>query len=142
MSYGVMASKAAQVQVEHTVPGERADQRPRRADRVATTSAWTSGRLVLTSRHLSFNPASASPGVGALTFALADVIAVEVHGRIHQTITFHTSAVTLRVRVAGTAAFHRRALTSVEANRRHVDDVLAQGADGSRRQVPPISSTS
>ena len=120
MSYGVMASKAAQVQVDEVTPAGPTDdltdgptdgptdgstdgsldaaveavaQRRWRARRNGP-ALWGSGRLTLTSLHLTFVPASGSSGVPALTLVLADIIAIEgATGRGNKSVTFRTDEV-------------------------------------------------
>ncbi|WP_323791798.1 hypothetical protein [Nocardioides sp.] len=130
MSYGVMASKAAQVQVDQVKSADQVDPsvgqtvartaaQARRRSRRDEPALWGSGRLTLTSLHLTFVPASGSSGVPALTLALADIIAIESGaGRGHKTIAFRTDDVVLRARLAGSTAFARQVATSVESNRK------------------------
>ena len=120
MSYGVVASKAAEVQVESVqAPGADVDASP-------SPTVWGSGRLTLTSLHLTFVPTRTSPGVPALTLDLGDVLAVDVGTtRGHRTVHVRTATVALHARVTGAAAFARRVQTSVDANRRRAAPELA-----------------
>lgn len=134
MSYGVIASKAAQVQVDQMGPAdgapgtagaagvdERSPSRGRRRARAAEPALWGSGRLTLTSLHLTFVPASGSSGVPALTVALADIVAIESSGRGGlgpHAIVFRTDHVVLRARLTGASSFARQVATSVESNRK------------------------
>lgn len=126
LSYGVVASKPAQVQVRWLTPTDRRSVAP--ADR-PEVSPWGSGRLTLTSLHLTFVPTSASLGVPALTVPLDDVHHVEMgHGRARKTITVTTRDLELHVRVTAPAAFAKRVSTSVEARRRRSAIVTEQPA--------------
>lgn len=142
MSYGVIASKAAQVQVDQVgatggvlgAPGasgragadDHSPSRGRRRARATEPALWGSGRLTLTSLHLTFVPASGSSGVHALTIALADIVAIETSGGGRggpgaprgKVILFRTADVVLRARLAGASSFARQVATSVESNRK------------------------
>ena len=126
MSYGVMASKAAHVQVDQVTPDGAVDgpddspaEQSRWRARRSSPALWGSGRLTLTSLHLTFVPASGSSGVPALTLALADIIAIEgATGRGNKSVTFRTDDVVLRAQLAGATAFARQVVTSVESNRK------------------------
>ncbi len=122
MSYGVIASKAAQVQVDQVRPTDAHDTpsgRQRRWARAEEPALWGSGRLTLTSLHLTFVPASGSSGVHALTIALADIVAIENSGgRGRRTVVFRTDDVVLHARLTGASSFARQVATSVESNRK------------------------
>lgn len=112
MSYGVVASKPAQVRVTSSVT-------PDGGDTAQVRSPWASGRLTLTSLHLSFVPTQTSPGVPALTIDLASIAAVDSGSqRGHKTVQVHTPDLVLHARVTGAAAFAKRLAASVEATRR------------------------
>jgi hypothetical protein len=122
MSYGVVASKAAELRVEHL---DRPD-----------TGTWGKGRLTLTSLHLSFVPTRSAAGAPALTIDLGDVLSVDTTTRRgHRTVHVRTPTVVLHARVTGATAFARRVTTSVEATRRRavaepVVEPAEQTADG------------
>lgn len=119
MSYGVMASKSASVQLERTTPTEkRGYDRARERFLAPEATPWSAGRLTLTALHLSFMPNRPSPGVKALTLDLADIIAVEASpGRLNKTVSFRTTDLVLHARVTGAMAFAKRVAISVESSR-------------------------
>jgi hypothetical protein len=111
MSYGVVASKPAQVRVDPPLAPVEGDARVR--------SPWASGRLTLTSLHLTFVPTRTSPGVPALTIDLASIVEVDSSSeRGHKTVHVRTADLVLHARVTGAVAFAKRLGTSVEAARR------------------------
>ncbi|CAN5382202.1 hypothetical protein BH09ACT12_BH09ACT12_33050 [soil metagenome] len=125
MSYGVVASKAASVQVELVVPEERRGyDRARERFRAPEATPWGSGRLTLTALHLSFVPNRPTGGVRPLTLALSDVVAVEATpGRMNKTISFRTTEMVLHARVTGAMAFAKQVAIAAEAARkRHANE--------------------
>ncbi len=111
MSYGVVAWKVGNVRVEDL-----------RAPASATSphvTPWGPGRLALTALHLTFVPARADSGVGPLTLALADIVAVQTSsGHLHRIVSFRTADTVVHTRVPGASAFARRVSLSVEAARK------------------------
>lgn len=87
MSYGVMASKPAQVLVETESLTGRGEARPEHGlDHFNNLygAAWVNGRVTLTSKHITFVPHSpdltAKPGERMLEMAVNQVEEVHVSG--------------------------------------------------------------
>lgn len=119
MSYGVVASRAAQVQVDHVDSAEPADLGLLARLRHVERASWASGRLTLTTLNLAFVAPKSSGPVDSLTLPLTDVVSVETTtGRVHNTVTIRTVDVVLRARVPGAAAFAKQVSSSVESMRK------------------------
>ncbi|MAS55085.1 MAG: hypothetical protein OSB43_15545 [Nocardioides sp.] len=120
MSYGVVATKSGQVQVETIVsPGERSYDRARERFRAPVAGPWAAGRLTLTGLHLAFMPTRSGRGVRSMTINLADITSVEASpGRLSKTVSFRTETMVVHARVNGAMAFAKRVAISVEATRR------------------------
>jgi len=122
MSYGVVGSKVASVQVERPVPVEQQGYDAARARfRPPVASGWANGRLTLTALHLSFVPARRSAEVSAMTLALVDVVAVEATpGRVNKVISFRTADLVVHARVTGAMAFAKQVAVAAEAARKRL----------------------
>ena len=111
MSYGVVAWKVGNVRVE--------DLRTPASKDAPRVTPWGAGRLALTALHLTFVPARAGSGVGPLTLALTDIVAVQTStGHLHRIVSFRTADTVVHTRVPGASAFARRVSLSVEAARK------------------------
>ncbi|MBU1803395.1 MAG: hypothetical protein KKA97_14415 [Actinobacteria bacterium] len=137
MSYGVVATKSGQVQVETIVPQEeRSYDRARERFRAPVAGPWAAGRLTLTGLHLSFMPTRSGRGVQALTISLADILSVEASpGRINKVVSFRTETMLVHARVSGAMAFAKRVAISVEATRRRAAATAAR--EQSTSETPP-----
>lgn len=122
MSYGVVGSKAANVQVERPVPAEqRGHDAVRERFRPPVATPWINGRLTLTALHLSFVPTRRSSNAGALTLSLVDIVGVEATpGRINKVISFRTADLVVHARVTGAMAFAKQVAVAAEAARRRL----------------------
>lgn len=124
MSYGVMASKPAQVLVETECLTGRGEARPDHGlDHFNNLygAAWVSGRVTLTQRHLTFVPhapsLTARPGERMLELAVNQIDDVHVTGGLvgGRILTVRAGERQLRIKCRGAAQLADQVRAAVAA---------------------------
>lgn len=120
MSYGVIASKSAQIMVE-TTAGTGSIDTDVVLDRFQSLwgAAWVPGRLTLTKLHANFIPNRAGRGMAMMDLSLRDIAAVELNGgRVSKTIALRTPTHLVHVRILGAAGMAQQIAELAEAAKR------------------------
>lgn len=103
MSYGVLASKSANVMVETTsgVGGSDSDVVLDRFQGIWGAS-WVPGRLTVTRLHVSFIPNRTGRGMAMMDLNLRDIQVVELGGgRVSKVMSLRTATHVVHVRTLG-----------------------------------------
>lgn len=103
MSYGVIASKTANVMVETTsgVGGSDSDVALDRFQSI-WGGAFVPGRITVTRLHVNFIPSRAGRGMAMLDLNLRDIQSVELAGgRVSKTLGLRTDTHVVHVRMLG-----------------------------------------
>ena len=117
MSYGVIASKSANVMVE-TTSGVGGSDSDLVLDRFQSIwgAAWVPGRLTITRLHVNFIPSRAGRGMAMMDLNLRDIDQVELAGgRVTKVMGLRTTSHVVHVRSLGAAGLAAEVAKLAEA---------------------------
>lgn len=117
MSYGVIASKSAQVMVE-TTAGSGGAESDVALDRFQSLwgGAFVPGRITVTKLHVNFIPNRAGRGMAMVDINLRDIEQVELNGvRMNKLIGLRTATHLVHVKILAPGGLAQQLATLVEA---------------------------